>query len=371
MDWHGQGDISTFQNNGDLKLKLERGRYADLQNLHAEIEANYTPNELNVPIIFIGSDKVNLEASLEAKGETLEISKIAINQGTAQYATAYAALPFVWRNLGTGRPLFLPNGKVLISFQSENLDLASLFENVGAKPPAVGQLSIRLAAEGPLNQLESRLDLQMQSVRANALASLEPATFNLVAQLQNNELRLDGKVEQARIQPVQMEARLPFNVSKIIEAKKIDDQTPIDATVRMPPSSINFVKQFVPTLRDLDGNVALNVKVGGTIAHPAVSGSADATINLARLDNETIPALTNFRAQLNFRDNTLNFDRFGGDLAGGPFVVNGRITFPKLTEPTFDLHLKANSVLVARNDNLTARVDADVKVAGPLQSATR
>jgi len=101
-----------------------------------------------------------------------------------------------------------------------------------------------------------------------------------------------------------------------------------------------------------------------------VSGSADATINLARLDNETIPALTNFRAQLNFRDNTLNFDRFGGDLAGGPFVVNGRITFPKLTEPNFDLHLKANSVLVARNDNVTARVDADVKVAGPLQSAT-
>jgi len=370
LNWNGQGDIAMFQNDGDLKLKLEHGRYADLQNLHADVEAHYTPNELKVPIIFVGSDKVDLEANLEAKGETLEISKIAINQGTAQFATGYAAVPFVWRNLGTERPLFLPNGKVLVSFESENLDIAKLFENVGAKPPAVGQLSIRFAAQGPLNQLESRLDLEMQSLKANAFANLEPATFNLAAQLQNNELRLDGKVQQARIQPVQLEARLPFDVPKIIEAKKIDEQTPIDATVRMPASSVNFVKQFVPTLHDLDGNVALNVKVGGTIAHPAVSGSADATINLARLDNETIPALTNFRAQLNFRDNTLNFDRFGGDLAGGPFVVNGRITFPKLTEPNFDLHLKANSVLVARNDNVTVRVDADVKVAGPLQSAT-
>lgn len=370
LNWNGQGDISAFQNKGDLTLKLEHGRYADLQNLHANVEAHYTPSELTVPIIFLGSDKLDLEANLEAKNETLEVSKIAINQGTAQYATAYVALPFVWRNLGTGRPLFLPNGKVLISFESENLDIARLFENVGAKPPAVGQLSIRLAAQGPLDHLESRLDLQMQSVRANAFANLEPATFNLVAQLQDNQLRLDGKVEQARIQPVQMEARLPFDIPRIIEAKKIDEQTPIDATVRMPPSSVNFVKQFVPTLRDLDGNVALNVKVGGTIAHPAVSGSADATINLARLDNETIPALTNFRAALNFRDNTLNFDRFGGDLAGGPFAVTGRITFPKLTEPNFDLYLKANSVLVARNDNVTARVDADVKVNGPLQAAT-
>jgi autotransporter translocation and assembly factor TamB len=179
---------------------------------------------------------------------------------------------------------------------------------------AVGQLSIRLAAQGPLNRLESRLDLEMQSLRANAFATLEPATFNLVAQLQNNELRLDGKIQQARIQPVQLEAHLPFDVPKIIAAKKIDEQTPIDATVRMPSSSVNFVKQFVPALRDLDGNLALDVKLGGTISHPSVSGSANATVNVARLDNETIPALTNFRAQLNFRDNTLNFDRFGGDL---------------------------------------------------------
>jgi len=112
------------------------------------------------------------------------------------------------------------------------------------------------------------------------------------------------------------------------------------------------------------------VRIAGTIARPVVSGSADATINVARLNNATIPALTNFRAQLNFRDNALSLDRFSGELAGGPFTVGGRITFPKLTEPALDLRLKANSVLVARNDTVTARVDADVKVEGPLPAAT-
>ncbi len=370
VNWSGQGDAATFQNRGDLKLKLERGRYADLQNLQAQVEAHYTPNELQVPIIFLGSDKLSLEAILHAKDETIEISKIAVTQGQAQYATAYAAFPFIWSNLGTVRRIFPPNGKVLISLQSENLDLARLFENLGAKPPAVGQLSIKLDARGPLEELKAQLDLQMQSLRAKALEKLEPATFNLSARLQNNELRVDGKVEQARIQAVQLQGYLPFDVSKIIAARKFDEQTPIEASVRMPPSSINFAKQFVPTLRDLDGSLAVDVKVGGTIARPIVSGSTDATINLARLDNATIPALTNFRAQLNFRDNALSFDRFGGELAGGPFTVAGRITFPKLTEPTLDLRLKANSVLVARNDTVTARVDADVKVEGPLQAAT-
>jgi len=46
------------------------------------------------------------------------------------------------------------------------------------------------------------------------------------------------------------------------------------------------------------------------------------------------------------------------------------MTFPKLTEPLFDLQLRADSVLVARNDNLTARADADVRVSGPLAAAS-
>ena len=126
----------------------------------------------------------------------------------------------------------------------------------------------------------------------------------------------------------------------------------------------------MPALNQLDGTVALDVKIGGTIAKPDLSGSADTNINLARFENATLPALTNFKALLNFRQNRLTFDRFGGDLAGGPFTVSGSIDLPKLTEPKFDLRLKANSVLVARNDDLTARVDADIKVEGPLASAS-
>ena len=79
-----------------------------------------------------------------------------------------------------------------------------------------------------------------------------------------------------------------------------------------------------PRCSQLDGTVALDVKIGGTIAKPDFSGSADMNINLARFENATLPALTNFKALLNFRQNRLTFDRFGGDLAGGPFTVSGR-----------------------------------------------
>ncbi len=370
VNWNGHGEISTFKNTGDLTLKLEDARYAELENLEAKIEAHYNPQELQVPLVYLASDKLSLQTSVEAKDGRLEISNLQIVQGQSKYATAYAAIPFYWERLGTGQPLFPTSGKVQINFQSENLDLAQLFENFGAKAPVSGQLTLKLDAQGPLEELQANLDLQLKSLRSDAVKQLEPATVNLAFRLQANELKLTGNVQQPRIQPIQITANLPFNVDKLIETKKLDEQTPLNAQIRMPRSSVNFVRQFVPALNQLDGTVALDVNVRGTIADPDLSGTADMNINVARFENATLPALTNFKALLNFRRNRLSFDRFGGDLAGGPFTVRGSIDLPKLTEPRFDLALKASSVLVARNDDLTARVDADIKVVGPLDSAS-
>ena len=127
IDWEGSGRAAEFRNSGTLKLKLEKGRYANLQSLQANIDVDYSPDGLNVPTIFLGSDKMDFQANLTAKGETLEISKIQVDQGQAKYASGYVSLPFVWKNVGTGKPLFPSDGKVLVTFQSENLDLKKTF----------------------------------------------------------------------------------------------------------------------------------------------------------------------------------------------------------------------------------------------------
>jgi autotransporter translocation and assembly factor TamB len=50
--------------------------------------------------------------------------------------------------------------------------------------------------------------------------------------------------------------------------------------------------------------------------------------------------------------------------------MSGRVTFTKLTQPTLDLQLRARSVLLARNDTLTVRADADLTTTGPFAAAT-
>jgi len=199
---------------------------------------------------------------------------------------------------------------------------------------------------------------------------MEPATFELSAQAAQNRLTILGKLQQARIQPAEINANMPLDIPKIVRARKLPDDTPITAKARVPRSSVNFVRQFVPDLEQLDGDLGLDVDVSGTLGNPVLSGAGDMTVNVARFTNATLPALRNFNARLTFAQNALSLDRFRGDLAGGPFTMTGRVTFLKLTEPTLDLQMKAESVLLARNDTLTARADADIRITGPFAAAT-
>src|SRR6266446_3541137 len=370
FDWEGSGNAQTFKNSGKLKLVLEKGRYGDLQSLQANIDATYSPDGFDVPIIFFASNKMDFQAIARAKGETLEISKIQLDQGEAKFAAGYISIPFVWRNLGTNAPVCPANGKVLANFQSENIDIKKFFEDVGAKPMASGAVNVKLDAQGTIADLNARLDVQMRDLRSERFPKLEPATFDLSAQAIRDQLTVSGKLQQARIQPLELSANLPFDIPKIARARKLPDDTPITGKARLPRSSVNFLRQFIPKVAQLDGDLGLDVDVRGTIGQPVLSGSGDMTINVARANDPTLPALNNFKARLNFSGDALTIQQFGGELSGGKFTVTGGVKFPKLTQPMVDLQLKANSALVARNDTLTARADADIKVTGPFASAT-
>ncbi len=368
VEWEGDGEGNKLKT-GKLRLALDNGRYGSARSLQATADATYSPDGLDVPTIFLRSDKMDFQAIAQAKGETLEISKIELDQGQAKYAGGYISIPLVWKNLGTDKAVLPSNGKVNAVFQSENLDIKKLFQDVGLKPAASGLLNVKLNATGTLADLNARLDVQMRNLRSESIPKFEPASLDLSAQVQGKQLTIAGKLQQAKIQPLELTANFPLDVPKIVHDKKLADETPVNGKMRLARSSVNFMRQFIPGVEELDGDAALDVDGRGTIARPVLTGSGDMTINVARMTDPTLPAVQNFKARLNFARDTLILEQFGGELSGGHFKVTGGVTFPKLTTPNLDFQFKAESALVARNDTLTARADADIKIAGPFNSA--
>ena len=83
LDWEGSGNAQAFKNTGNLKLVLEKARYGNLQGLQANIDASYSPEGLDVPIIFFATTNMDFNAIARTKGDTLEIDKIQLNQVVA------------------------------------------------------------------------------------------------------------------------------------------------------------------------------------------------------------------------------------------------------------------------------------------------
>jgi hypothetical protein len=369
MEWEGSGDAAAFKKSGQLKFALDNGRYGNARSLQAHADATYSPDGLDVPTIFFRSDKMYFQAIARAQGETLEISKIELDQDQAKYAGGYASIPFVWKNLGTDSALLPSNGKVTATFQSASLDIKKLFQDVGLTPAASGSLNVKFDANGTLADLNARLDVQMRDLRSLSLEKFEPASVDLTAQTTGKDLTITGKLQQAKIQPLELTANFPFDVPKIADQGKLPDDTPVNAKLRLPRSSVNFLRQFIPGVQELDGDAALDVDVRGTIAKPALTGSGDMKVNVARMTDPTLPAVQNFKARLNFANDALTIEQCRGELSGGHFTVSGGVRFPTLRNADLNLQLKADSALVARNDTLTARADANVKVVGPFTRA--
>ena len=387
LDWEGNGQgmtvspafakatagrqpLAPWRNSGNLKLVLENGRYGNMQRVRANVDASYSPEGLDVPTISFTTDNMDFQAIARAKGERLEIGKIQLDQGQAKFASGYVSIPFVWSNLGTSAPIIPSSGKVSATVQVENLDLKKLAENFGMKSTISGVLNASVDASGTVADLNTRLAVQAQNLRNTQWPKMEPASFELTAQIAQGRLTALGKLQQARIQPLEITANMPLDVPKIVRARGFPDDTPVSAKARLPRTSVNFVRQFVPDVEQLDGELGMDVDVNGTIGRPVLSGAADFKLNVARFANATIPALRTFDAHLVFAGDTLSLQRFSGELAGGSFTGGGRITFPKLTQPTLDLQFRAKSALVARNDTLTMRADGDIRISGPLASAT-
>src|SRR6266705_1851116 len=123
--------------------------------------------------------------------------------------------------------------------------------------------------------VNARLELQMRDLRSEGWPHLEPATFDVTAEVVHDRLAIAGKLQQTRIQPLELNANMPFDIPKIAHAGKLPDETPITAKARLPRSPVNFVRQFLPALEALDGDVGLDVDVSGTIGNPVLSGAGD------------------------------------------------------------------------------------------------
>jgi hypothetical protein len=368
LNWAGKGDLSTLRSAGTLQLSLKKGRVQDVQAIDVGIAGRYSPEQVDFPTFGITSSKGDFSAVITARNDVLNVSQIAVKIAGRPLLSGSVSIPLDLRTPAKPETLVPSNGPLRADLVSPDVSLDGLFPK--GQAPANGTAKVSVVARGTIDRPDAHVTLIGRALQVKSAATLAPASLDADFSLLNNQLSLKARLAQASFSPVEIAGIVPLPLKQILHDRKIDQQSPVQLSVRMPRSSLTVITRFVPAVRYIQGTAEVSVDIGGTFAKPLLSGSALVDLPAIRLANSDMPSVSNFRSNLHFAGTRLTIQQFGGDLSGGTFGLTGNIAFADLANPTLDLRFVSKDALVMRNESLTVRADSDVRVAGPLAAAS-
>ena len=373
VQWQAQGNFAKAPDgpkfSGGGTIKAHQVEYNAVGPLEADIEGKYSQQVIDFPVFFVGSNGLEFRTVIGLKDALARVDKISLKQGPTELLAGYIQVPV---DLNT---FTVPDvDKIDVNVASKPLTLETLFGAISkdkkASPPAQGNLQLQIDAHGSLSKITADVKLAARGLRSPQTPTLRPADADVDLTLKDNRLSLNTSVRQPQIAPLTIKGNVPLDLQAIAASKQFDPKSPVDLTIQLPRSSLGFLAGVSKAIRHVEGDVAANVKVGGTIEKPAFSGDTELNIIAARADNITVPAIRDFHVRLAFANSDLRIERFNGEVGGGKIGVSGHVGFAKLDDLMLDIAAKAEDVLAVRDDNLTARVNADVKVTGPFKAAS-
>ena len=376
VQWQAQGNFDQGpagpKFSGGGKFIAHKVEYNTVGPLEADIEGQYSQTVVDFPKMYVGSNGFEYNSTLALKDALARLDNLHLKQGSLELISGYAQIPLDLTKLSApGGPI--PDlDKIDVNIASKTLSIPALYQGADKtkKSPVLGTVQLGIDAHGSLSKIVAEVKLQARGVRPLEATPVRPADADLSLTLHDNRLDLLTIVRQPQIQPLTIKGNLPVDLKQIAENKSLDPNSPVVLTIQLPRSSLGFLAGVSKAVRFIQGEVSADVRVGGTVGKPQLSGSAQLDIDAARAANVTVPAIRDFHARLAFTEKQLSVERFNGEIGGGKINLDGRVDLPTLTTPMLALHATANNVLAARDDNVTARVNADVRVTGPLAAAS-
>ncbi|OAI42524.1 hypothetical protein AYO41_04150 [Verrucomicrobia bacterium SCGC AG-212-E04] len=373
IDWHASGSlidpsqlVKSIAGGGTIAARSVK--FGGSGPFDADIEGSQGGAKIELPTISLRSGPIEFRGSAQLEDSLVSIERISLRRGNEELAGGFVRLP-----VDLDRMKIADVEKVDVDLVSARpLPLAELWTTASFKgrPPIEGTLGFALKASGSLSKLVAEFGVQGRGLRKPDLAAVRPADVDFTFTLRENRLTANGSVRQPQMQALTIRGEVPFDAARLVETGKPDLDARLTASVRLPPSSLGVLIGVVPGLRFVQGDAAADVEVGGTLGKPTFRGSMRADMPAARFENLSIPALRDFHVRIGFREHEVRFEQFQGEVAGGRVNVGGRVEVADLHRATINLAITTKDVLVLRDDNITVRVNSDVKVEGPVAAAT-
>lgn len=372
VEWGGTGGLAPLSVEGEGSVLIRGVRVDGLpEPLGAEAVVRHEGTSISVTGLKASVGPWRAEGSASWDGQRVEIPMMAAWLNDRRVGEATAFLPFRRPDAKENTPAIDVEAPVSGRVIVQEIDLNRLGADLGRSLPIQGLARGEAAISGTWRTLAGTLDLSASRLRpAKQVAHpLDPASATLKATLRDGQLSVDAMALQRPLEPVRLEARLPFDAVAIMQDPASVNRTALTGRVRLPRSSLGFVPGWVPAIQSVNGTATLEASLGGTLGRPQWLATATVRIPEMRLRGDALPSVRDVVLRVRADEKRLTFEEAGVMLAGGRLRLMGSADLTQLRDPRLDLRVRADEVLLVRDENLSLRANAEVACRGPWAKA--
>lgn len=229
-------------------------------------------------------------------------------------------------------------GEMDLDIEASNVNLAALAPLFGIGGPVSGLADISAKAGGTIERPTLRASASASSLAVGDFRTRLVSAPGIV--VEGDTLNLGNVAVAGDTFQATLSGTLPFSWSPL----EVPNDKPIDLSISLGRQDLSVLADISPEITEAQGYVTGALRIGGTLKHPAVRGSAEAvadTLTLARARN----GLRNVRAVVQFDERTAQLQSLQAESdLGGRLTGRGWAALTGMPRPDFRLELTASDL---------------------------
>lgn len=373
LSWEGGGQIKQNTHQGKLEISaVEWLKDSASQPIKAFASASYDwPESLSLAPLNVQQAAQKIEGELSLENQTLSLSKLAWSDGDDTLFQGTAKIP-VPEDLSDWKALLRETRPIEVDLKSIELPLTKLHpflpESTRFPKTSLAKLDIKLSGTPSDPILKAQLKVTQLGILSQP--SAPPVNIELQAVGQEHTLKLEGEVTAPNYPPAIISAITNWDPGQWAQDPQTVQQAKLDASAKISDFKLSLFSDFLPKTRRLEGDINLLAELSGTVGQPEILGSLTLDGGRFEMHNPSIPRLKNGTLKLSANPERITLETLSGSISGGDINLTGTLDIKDGAPSGIDLKIIANSLPAKRDDAMIIRVNTDLSIRGPWETAT-
>ncbi|MCH7224612.1 translocation/assembly module TamB domain-containing protein [Haloferula sp. A504] len=372
LTWKGGGGIKEASHEGDFKIaEVTWEREEETSPLVAMAEGSYDwPRSVALDSLTVRQDTQTIRSRLKLADRVLALEELEWNDGGDTLASGTASIP-VPEDLVDWKALLRETRPITVDFQTPELPLSKLhpFLPKDVRFPEASRAKVEIDLTGTPAAPELVAKVQAKSLGLVSQPKVPPASLELDAVGKGHDLKVDGAVITADYPPAKISLVTNWDPALWAEDPETVKAAKLDGDLAIADLNLSSLAVLLPKARQLDGSLDAELQVGGTVGTPEPRATVTLEGGTLRMQDPEVPRIGKGTVKVSATPEEVTIDTISAEVSAGTVSLSGTVGLEQWKPGVLDLTLKADSAPAIRNESMIVRLDADLALKGPWETA--